>query len=166
MGYSCSTAHCSSLLSRWGIMSSKLQGHAHASLTILCLSVQRQFMSLVGQYDMDLFTTIFSLLYVPVPGMQIPEHIPSPVQCSAMFLNLLLRASASVYAFRHEAANLLLCHMLAFEQHSTAMLSSHHRCVPVASSCLKSSDISCTMDMTLRHCCNHPSHGCNDCRTR
>ena len=25
-------------------------------------------MSLVGQYDMDLFTTIFSLLFVPVPG--------------------------------------------------------------------------------------------------
>ncbi|KAL3141044.1 hypothetical protein ABBQ32_005555 [Trebouxia sp. C0010 RCD-2024] len=32
------------------------------------VSAFRQFMSLVGQYDMGLFTTIFSLLFVPVPG--------------------------------------------------------------------------------------------------
>ncbi|DBA77294.1 TPA: hypothetical protein ACH3X2_000816 [Trebouxia sp. C0005] len=36
----------------------------------------RQFMSLVGQYDMDLFTSIFSLLYVPVPGFQLDKMLP------------------------------------------------------------------------------------------
>ena len=45
-------------------------------------------MSLVGQYDMDLFTTIFSLLFVPVPGfslgtydslqVRLPRPLPPP----------------------------------------------------------------------------------------
>jgi len=36
-------------------------------------------MSLVGQYDMDLFTSIFSLLYVPVPGFQLDNLLPDEV---------------------------------------------------------------------------------------
>lgn len=49
-------------------------------LTSVCLHVvQRQFMSLVGQYDMDLFTTIFSLLFVPVPGFSLGTYDPFQV---------------------------------------------------------------------------------------
>lgn len=39
-------------------------------------------MSLVGQYDMDLFTSIFSLLYVPVPGFQLDKMLPDEVSVS------------------------------------------------------------------------------------
>lgn len=39
-------------------------------------------MSLVGQYDMDLFTSIFSLLYVPVPGFQLDNLLPHEVSPS------------------------------------------------------------------------------------
>jgi len=46
------------------------------------LVVQRQFMSLVGQYDMDLFTSMFSLLYVPVPGFQLDNVLPVEVSLS------------------------------------------------------------------------------------
>ena len=50
-------------------------------LTSLYLHVlQRQFMSLVGQYDMDLFTTIFSLLFVPVPGFSLGTYDPFQVR--------------------------------------------------------------------------------------
>ena len=42
--------------------------------------MQRQFMSLVGQYDMDLFTTIFSLLYVPVIGLSSGSYDPLQVR--------------------------------------------------------------------------------------
>ena len=42
--------------------------------------VQRQFMSLVGQYDMDLFTTIFGLLFVPVPGFSLGTYDPLQVR--------------------------------------------------------------------------------------
>lgn len=42
--------------------------------------MQRQFMSLVGQYDMDLFTTIFSLLYVPVIGLNSGSYEPLQVR--------------------------------------------------------------------------------------
>lgn len=52
-----------------------LPGHVRTvSCSLWCFQqastcvLQRQFMSLVGQYDMGLFTTIFSLLFVPVPG--------------------------------------------------------------------------------------------------
>ena len=41
-------------------------------------------MSLVGQYDMELFTTIFSLLYVPVPGFEIADTIPTQVSDQAL----------------------------------------------------------------------------------
>ena len=37
-------------------------------------------MSLVGQYDMDLFTTIFSVLFVPVPGFSLGTYDPSQVR--------------------------------------------------------------------------------------
>ena len=47
-----------------------------------CLVMQRQFMSLVGQYDMDLFTSIFSLLYAPVPGFQLANLLPDEVSPS------------------------------------------------------------------------------------
>ena len=43
--------------------------------------VQRQCMSLVGQYDMDLFTSIFSLLFMPVPGFHL-DGLP-PVEVGA-----------------------------------------------------------------------------------
>ena len=39
-------------------------------------------MSLVGQYDLDLFTSIFSLLYVPVPGFQLDNLLPDEVSPS------------------------------------------------------------------------------------
>lgn len=39
-------------------------------------------MSLVGQYEMDLFTAIFSLLYVPIPDLQLEDYIPVEV-CSS-----------------------------------------------------------------------------------
>ena len=48
--------------------------HANYALTL-----QRQFMSLVGQYDMDLFTAIFSLLYVPVPDFHLGDFYPVDV---------------------------------------------------------------------------------------
>ena len=57
-------------------------------------------MSLVGQYDMPLFTSIFSSLYVPVPGLQLPDS-------TAIVVSLLPAASITalllsiIYAVRH-----------------------------------------------------------------
>lgn len=39
-------------------------------------------MSLVGQYDMDLFTSIFSLLFMPVPGFHLDGLPPVEVGVS------------------------------------------------------------------------------------
>lgn len=57
----------------------------HLLLTnAICL--QKQFMALVGQYDMPLFTSIFSSLYVPVPGLVLPDSPAIVVSLAAIWL--------------------------------------------------------------------------------
>ena len=41
-------------------------------------------MALVGQYDMPLFTSIFSSLYVPVPGLVLPDSPAIVVSLAAI----------------------------------------------------------------------------------
>ena len=79
-------------------------------------------MSLVGQYDMDLFTSIFSLLYVPVPGFQLGNLLPDEVSPSLTTSSLHACFRAPFSGCTSPSCH-LLCWLCVYRQGSLLSLS-------------------------------------------
>ena len=43
-------------------------------------------MSLVGSYDLPLFTAIFSSLYVPIPGLALPDMLEAVRPATPLYI--------------------------------------------------------------------------------